>query len=230
MARLDDNIIFQKDGSIRLSFNKEMMKNEKAVNFVVNEGKRATHGILLDTLTLYYKKVYPFLYWKDSENISKHFFLAPNHGKVCPFNGEGQFGTSFKYYQREFLALDELNPADRDLLHAHFLRGRCADWLRGGLNMTPDQVGVYIGDDGKTVQKEYFDKEFVHDASDTIEQANIELKAHQQANQSQGDFSKTIQSLEKIIEDLRKQLARESKVQDSKVQDSNYEMVLHHHR
>lgn len=188
------NFILNPDGSIILRFDKT--KNRKRICMELNESRRRSHGLLWDTLTLYYKKVYPYLVKESGNTLGGQLFVSTTLGfSFRPFKGSTDFHTAFVKGRDLFMDVGELNPAVRRLLHPHFLRGLCTDWMVLKLKMTCEQAAEVLGIHPRVLEKEYLHQDREYDAGPMFDIVN----ARQQAEESEGELRSRINDvLEKV--------------------------------
>lgn len=138
------NFIRNADGSITLKFDKT--KNGRRLYMELNESRRDSHGLLWDTLSLYYLKVYPYLIRQSGNTLHGRLFVTTEgqEGSFRRFKNFTDFEESFDSGRDRFLRVDDLSAGMRDKLNPHFLRGLCADWMITVLHMTFDEAGEVI--------------------------------------------------------------------------------------
>jgi hypothetical protein len=161
-----ENFILRDDGSILLQFD---TKNGKRIKMDLNSGS-PNHALLWSVLTLYYKKVYPYLVKESGNTLNGRLFVM----KSRPFKHHTHFYLTFVRYRNKFMAtaLDELPPEMRYQLHPHFLRGLCADWMIIVLGMSFEEAADVLGDEPETLKLAYVDKKRVRDAGAIFEAVN----------------------------------------------------------
>lgn len=212
------NFIFNPDGSITLRFDKT--KNRKRIRMDLNESRRRNHGLLWDTLTLYYKKVYPYLVRESGDTLRGQLFVRPTRGRsfrpfkqytVSPRSSikEGtEFHRAFCRARDLFMNVDDLEPAMRRLLHPHFLRGLCTDWMVLVLKMTCEQAAEVLGINTEVLEKEYLQQDREHDAGVMFDIVN----ARERAEQANGELHSRINDvLEKVDKTQEKIVAEKDR-------------------
>lgn len=181
-CKLGENIIFNRDGSITLDFPEDVTKNGKHIRITLNKRDHGhTHGLLIDLLWLYHDYVYPYVLERD-EDVQGSFFVAvsPFTGLFRRFKDEGNFKTCFEDWGRAHLRYEKFAGAQEAnlVLHPHFFRGCCVDWLLEDVGMSRDEVADFIGDEPETL-KEYINANRVRDPSRALARRNRELRAEQ---------------------------------------------------
>jgi hypothetical protein len=188
LCKLGEHIIFNKDGSITLDFPKGIVKNKKHIRLTLNRRDHgSTHGIVLETLWLYYDHVYPYVLEHD-RGVDGHFFVSPTGGMNVfrRYKTPHQFRDNFGKWVAAHIRYERFVGAqERNLvLHPHFFRGCCVDWLMEDLGWSRDEVAFFIADEPETL-KEYVNANRIYDATKLLAKANRELKAEQALRDSQ---------------------------------------------
>lgn len=205
-----ENFILNPDGSITLRFDKT--KNMKRIRMELNESRRGTHGLLWDTLTLYYKKVYPYLVKESGNKLRGRLFVSSAEGySFKPFANHTRFHDQFERCRDLFMDIDGLARGVRLSFHPHFLRGLCTDWMVLVLKMTCDQAAEVLGINTSVLKKEYLQQDREHDAGPMFDIVN----ARQRAEQSEGELTARINNVlakvdktqEKIVAEKDRQIA-----------------------
>ena len=217
-AKYKSEVNFEPKGPIRLEFAATMLKNNKAIAMTLKAG-HVSHAMLYKTLHLYHQ-VYQVLAAKFGPSLEGKFFFTQSRGRVRPFKDARDFDSCFCDARDKFLRLDEIAPADRFTLNPHFLRGLCVDWLLNTLRMSLDRASVYIGDDARTLEKEYMDKGRVYDASGPLDEANEQIEArerlHNKADATElARRDKQIASLQKDIKRLLKTIEKQTQPREN---------------
>jgi hypothetical protein len=207
---IGENFIFNPDGSITLRFTKT--KNRKRIRMDLNESRRWSHGLLWDTLTLYYKKVYPYLVKESGNTLGGQLFVSTTRGfSFTPFKDGTKFHTHFVRGRNKFMDVDELAPAARRALHPHFLRGLCTDWMVLVLKMTCEQAAEVLGINPGVLEKEYLQQDRDHDAGPMFDLVNARLRAEQSENELKARIDDVLERVdktqEKIIAEKDRQIA-----------------------
>jgi len=189
------NFIFKSDGTIVLRFDKT--KNSKRIRMELNESRRWSHGLLWETLTLYYKKVYPYLKRQCGNTLSGHLFVAPTRIATSfrPFTDHMDFYYLFVEARDLFMDVDELDESVRRSLHPHFLRGLCTDWMVLVLKMTCLEGAEVLGINPIVLEREYLSQDREHDAGQMFDN----VYARRRAEQLEGEFMTRVNdTLEKV--------------------------------
>lgn len=211
---IGENIFFNSDKSITLHF--DVTKNNKRIHMDLTENRRYSHSMLLDTLNLFYRKVYPFIL-RHSEDLKGQFFVSPSGHKqgFRSFKGETDFGNFFKRGVTKFLGVDLLPLNLQHEIHPHFFRGLCIDWMKTDLHMTNEEIAEVIGDDPATLNT-YVDKNRVYDAGAAFDigiARTQALQREQNINARQEEMLDKIEKIYMTIEVKDKEIARLHSVQ-----------------
>lgn len=181
-CKLGEHITFNKDGSITLDFPKGIVKNNKHLRLTLNKRDHGrTHGIVLETIWLYYDHVYPYILEHDG-GIDGHFFVAPTRGMnvFTKYKSQQQFRGNFGKWAAAHVRYERFAGAQEKnlVLHPHFFRGCCVDWLMEDLGWSRDEVAFFIADEPETL-KEYINANRIYNATKLLAKANRELAAEQ---------------------------------------------------
>lgn len=170
------NFIVRPDRSIVLHFDKT--KNNKRIHMEMSESGPDSHVLLWNVLYLYYKKVYPYIVNQSGDTLGGELFVTTARKTFFrPLKDFTDFYEVFKRGRNRFLRISELKPELRYTLHPHFLRGLCADWLILVLGMSFEEAAQVLGDDPKTLERHYVDKNRVYDAGAVLREVNRRRKA-----------------------------------------------------
>jgi hypothetical protein len=189
-----ENFILNRDGSILLRFNKT--KNRKRIRMELNESRRWSHGLLWDTLTLYYKKVYPNLVKQSGNTLDGQLFVATTkRTSFRPFKHYKDFYDLFIRGRNRFMDVDDLDESVRHSFHPHFLRGLCTDWMVLVLKMTCVEAAEVLGISPIVLEREYLSQDREHDAGQMFDN----VYARRRAEQLEGEFMTRVNdTLEKV--------------------------------
>jgi hypothetical protein len=198
-CEIGKNFILNSDGSITLKFDKT--KNNKRLYMELNESRRDSHGLLWDTLSLYYLKVYPYMVRRSGNTLNGRLFVTTDgwDGSFRRFKDFSDFDESFYSGRDRFLRVDDLSAKMRDKLNPHFLRGLCADWMITVLHMTYDEAGEVLGDDPAMLKKRYINRNRVHDAGAAFDAANARNRLVRESAANASKLDEAIKRIEKTV-------------------------------
>ena len=200
-CKVGENFILNPDGSITLRFNKT--KNGKRIRMDLNEKRRLSHGLLWDTLTLYYKKVYPYIVKESRNTLGGHLFVVPSTGlSFRPFKDHTDFHNQFVRCRDIFMDVDGLGPEARHSLHPHFLRGLCTDWMVIILKMTCEQAAEVLGILPSVLEREYLQQDREHDAGPMFDIVNARLSAEQSGGELKARIDDVLERVDKTQEKI----------------------------
>jgi hypothetical protein len=209
------NIIFGRDGSVRFHYEEGEVKNEVEIDTLLAyepDPERETHNLLVGLLRTYYRRVYPYVVRNAAHDLEGQFFvkLKPDGRFVrhqrdeakflvpgVPDSGGGKSGPSNRahvhftqYFKRGCLShirfKDKAVEANA-LLHPHFLRGLCADWLYYDHDVTIEYVAEFLGDTPFTIVKEYLREPKVKSGRRALRQAAENKKAEARRARQESD-------------------------------------------
>jgi hypothetical protein len=195
-----ENFILNRDGSIVLRFDKT--KNRKRIRMELNESRRWSHGLLRDTLTLYYKKIYPYLKEQSGNTLGGQLFVTPT-GRASsfrPFTHHINFYNLFVEARDLFMDVDELDQSVRRSLHPHFLRGLCTDWMVLVLKMTCVEAAEVLGINPIVLEREYLSQDREHDAGPMFDNARHRADGGEFRARINDVLEKVNNTQEKILE------------------------------
>jgi uncharacterized coiled-coil protein SlyX len=207
---VDENIIFERDGSITLQWPASKIKNKVLIRTRLSaEDFNETHPFLFETLILY-RKIYSYLKQVHGSTIGDQFFGKLNvKGQFVPFEKSTDFYRFFtgiargalKFEQRMNVHLLELNP--------HLLRAICAKWL-DDLGFSSQERSLVIGDLPETVDREYVGKRKIYDATSLWVKKNQEIKSGKKAERAKdfqaqredivNSYDQRLAALERVIQ------------------------------
>jgi hypothetical protein len=179
-CRLGEHVFFNDDRSITFDFPGDTTKNGKHIRITLSQREHGgTHGLLLETLWLYHDQVYPYILQRDS-GVQGHFFVNVSRttGLFRKFNYEEDFYTSFVEWSHAHINYESFPGAQESnlILHPHFFRGLCVDWLIEDLGWGRDAVATFIGDEPETL-KAYINQNRIYDATKLLTRSNMVLRA-----------------------------------------------------
>lgn len=218
-CKVGENIIFERDDSIRFYWGYESNKNDVEIYGHLDpiEHKR-THKIMIDTLNLYHKHIYEY-----TKKISKN---GLNNQLLCRLTIDGScerldsddgrnFTEIFYKWSIMFLEFGNRKVAHSIGILPHFFRGVCVDWLHFNLNVSSRNSAGYIGDTEATLKDHYLGKKSSFNLNDALDEANNNLRAKEQQIEAQTNntlvkllekFMKREKELEKENQELRNRL------------------------
>lgn len=174
-CRLNENIIFNKDGSITLFWPKGRIKNKKTIRVVLDAKKRPYQKRLVRILWAYYRKVYPYANEFNARcgNLglsNNQFFLHINIHNEYTYFPEGDRGATMLYLwwtrlSEKYMKFDELGVSNRVPFNPHFLRALCINWMKDDLGLSDDDIAEAVGDTVEVVRAAYISRERVYDAT-----------------------------------------------------------------
>lgn len=202
------NIVFLQDGTVSLYFAKKEVKNKRAIKFEIKPMKEGTHERLRDVLITYKTKVLPYIRRHGKDKVGQHFFAQFDglSGGFRAFGDNRDYACFFKRRVREFLNVNDLEPHLRDALHAHFLRGMCADWMYTVLHLSREEIAEVLGDTVKVTDRDYLDRNRVRDATPIFDKINATCSTKDDTNsKSNGgrlpkEFTKLLERKEREID------------------------------
>jgi hypothetical protein len=178
------HVTFSRDGSLRLHYDRDEMKNHVMIDQSFSPALDAGMDeilLVLEVLQKYrtrvlgaFKKTYPD---HCRENVGKGFFVMPvkdEDGRllirrfpVAPQSATGKkkakieqisqamFYTWFEHAAPTLLDFSDLKGC-RFNFNPHFLRALCCQWMRDVLKWTWAQIAATMGDQIKTLQEFYY--------------------------------------------------------------------------
>jgi hypothetical protein len=206
---IGENFIVKPDGSIILRFDKT--KNRKRIRMELNESRRWSHGLLWDTLTLYYKKVYPYLVKQSGNTLDGQLFVAPagRAASFKPFRGHTYFYRLFVEGRDLFMDVDGLDQSVRRSLHPHFLRGLCTDWMVLVLKMTCVEAAEVLGISPIVLEREYLSQDREHDAGQMFDNVYTRHRAGQLEGELRTRVNDVLEKVNKTQENILEAKDRE---------------------
>jgi len=202
------NFILRPDRTIVLHFDET--KNHKRIHMELTEDSPDTHVLLWNVLYLYYRKVYPYLVRQSGDTLGGKLFVTTSMKNFFrPFKNGKDFYEVFKRGGDKFLRTSELEPQVRHMLNPHFLRGMCADWMILILHMSFEEAGEVLGDDPKTLERDYVDKNRVHDGGAVLKEVERRRKMIQSEMGASARIEGLVERIEKSYKDVLAQKDRE---------------------
>lgn len=214
---LGKHIIFGKDGSITIHYDKGEVKNRRVIHIVLTE---ESHGgmeeieTLMDVLKTYKKGVLDVIRNRYEEqykrDVGAAFFVKVKKlrkdGLVEKY-GRGDVAQSLETFAKaEMTAISNLNNHfERNLyrfldcerlrsfpyhFNIHFLRGLCCDWMIKKLKYTWEQVAKALGDKVETLKKHYYhEEEYVVDPGEAFAMTSAQRRAEKAVREGGGHVS-----------------------------------------
>jgi hypothetical protein len=188
---LGRNILFPAPMDVTFFWSKKEMKNAKGL---LHRFSMEKHGevqeILIEAVSIYYKKIYSYLSGAAGTNQLPHirearqqavagqFFLTCNTKGICvPFSDETYFGNWFKRMSLKYIDFGTRLENKGMWLNPHFLRAVFGDWCRFYLRFSGEQTAMIAGDTEKVFEAEYITHPPTYDATDAWTEKSKELRA-----------------------------------------------------
>ena len=165
------------------------------------------HGVLIEALFIYYKKVYPYIDEHSGDQLGKSFFVKLGHNKFHPFSLKraNDFTEVFIREGWEFIQFDDRLEFDKRRLNPHFFRGLTCDWLKekGASNKA---IADYVGDTEKTVNQKYLRKDLPRSNRKAIQEIKVALAPAANDKELIESLREDLRAKDRLIEALTEEL------------------------
>jgi hypothetical protein len=151
--------------------------------------------------------VYPYILGRDG-GVEGHFFVnvAPATGLFRRYESEEEFYQCFAEWGKVHIRYERFEGAQQEnlVLHPHFFRGYCVDWLLEDLQMGWGEVADFIGDEPETL-KEYVYRHRTYDSTRALARVNGGLKAEREQRERPRREAETAISIREYRKELKTQ-------------------------
>jgi hypothetical protein len=211
------HIIFGKDGSITIHYDKGEVKNRRLIHIVLTDESHdgmEEIKMLMDVLKTYKKGVLDVIRNKYEEqyrrDVGAAFFVKvkqPKKNGLIEKYGRGDVSNNVetfakaelngicrlsKYFEKNlyrFLDCERLRSFPYHF-NIHFLRGLCCDWMIKKLKYTWEQVAKALGDKVDTLKKHYYhEEEYVVDPGEAFAMTSEQRRTEKAIREGGGPVS-----------------------------------------
>jgi len=200
-CEIGKNVVFNQDQSIVFHWLENETKNKVELITVLDPViYKKTIGLFIETLNIYYRKIYPYLSKNSETGLENQLFCRlTRQGKCKRFDAfrAGSFSITFINWCSMYINFEGRSLPSYKSLAPHFFRGICTDWLYYDMRVSIENIAEYIGDTVQTLQNKYLNKNEPRRANKALDQASYNLKIFDRDSSS---FTESKDALIRILD------------------------------